>query len=235
MPRRSLPQVTVPVPCHVDWNGMMRIDREGLVRFCDSCDKPVYDSRSMTRRQLQDLITTHEGPGRCLRLHVRPDGTVVTRDCFAPLLRLGRFLWLKTALLAVTFWAAVLGLRPVVPRISRYLSEPRESVPEPRETHVIQGLVGSRYRPAPATQVARTRAARAVAAATPRGGCWSHAGRLRPAVADGRGAPAAQAGRRYGPGLARVSRDRARGQGRPWAMSLRIPVRTPKERRPDTG
>jgi len=30
MPRRSLPQVTVPVPCHVDWNGMMRIDREGL-------------------------------------------------------------------------------------------------------------------------------------------------------------------------------------------------------------
>lgn len=149
MPRRSLPQVTVPVPCRVDWNGMMRIDREGLVRFCDSCDKPVYDSRSMTPRQLQDLITTHEGPGRCLRLHVRPDGTVVTRDCFAPLLRLGRFLWLKTALLAVTFWAAVLGLRPVVPRISRYLLEPRESVPEPRETHVIQGLVGSRYAPRP--------------------------------------------------------------------------------------
>jgi hypothetical protein len=153
MPRRSLPQVTVPVPCHVDWNGMMRIDREGLVRFCDSCDKPVYDSRSMTRRQLQDLITTHEGPGRCLRLHVRPDGTVVTRDCFAALVRLGRFLWLKTALLAVTFWTAVLGLRPGVQRISRYLSERTntESLlePAPRETHVMQGVLGERHAPRP--------------------------------------------------------------------------------------
>ena len=102
----------VPVPCHVDWNGMMRIDREGLVRFCDSCDKPVYDSQSMTRAQMRDLITRHEGPGRCMRLHVRPDGTIVTRDCFAPLLRLGRLLWLKTALLGMTFWAAAFGCAP---------------------------------------------------------------------------------------------------------------------------
>ena len=145
MPRRSLPQVMVPVPCHVDWNGMMRIDREGLVRFCDSCDKPVYDSRSMTRTQMRDLITRHEGPGRCMRLHVRPDGTIVTRDCFAPLLRLGRLLWLKTALLGMTFWAAAFGLRPLVQRISRTLSEPR--VLEMREMRVVQGVFDPRPPP----------------------------------------------------------------------------------------
>lgn len=56
MRRGSLPQIVVPVPCHAEWNAMMAIERDGSVRFCDSCAKPVYDSRAMTRTQLHTLI-----------------------------------------------------------------------------------------------------------------------------------------------------------------------------------
>ena len=32
MHRRSLPQVVIPVPCHVDWNAMLRIDSDGRAK-----------------------------------------------------------------------------------------------------------------------------------------------------------------------------------------------------------
>ncbi|HEY5448089.1 MAG TPA: hypothetical protein VIQ54_05030 [Polyangia bacterium] len=108
MGRRSLPQVVIPVPCHVDWNTMTPIDGPGRTRFCGSCERPVYDSASMTRDELFELIARHEGRRLpCVRLHRRPDGTIVTRDCFAPLVRVGRFLWVKVGLAAVAFWSTV--------------------------------------------------------------------------------------------------------------------------------
>jgi len=94
---------------------MMRIDPDGRTRFCDSCERPVYDSAAMTRHELADLIAWHEGRRLpCVRLHRRPDGTIVTRDCFAPVLRVGRFFALKVALAAAVFWGWVLGLCPLV-------------------------------------------------------------------------------------------------------------------------
>jgi hypothetical protein len=108
MRRRSLPQVVIPVPCRVDWNTMMPLDRAGRARFCDSCERPVYDSQALTRDELFDLIASHEGQRLpCVQLHRRPDGTIVTRDCFTPFVRVGRFLWLKVGVAAVAFWAAV--------------------------------------------------------------------------------------------------------------------------------
>lgn len=120
MRRRSLPQVVIPVPCRVDWNLMTRIDRAGRARFCETCESLVYDSASMTTGELADLIARHEGRRLpCVRLHRRPDGTIVTKDCFAPVLRASRFLWLKVGLAAVAFWAWALGLRPLVRSVNR--------------------------------------------------------------------------------------------------------------------
>jgi hypothetical protein len=118
MRRRSLPQLVIPVPCHVEWNAMTPIDRAGRMRFCNSCERPVYDSASMTRDELIDLITKHEGPLPCLQLHRRPDGTIVTRNCFTSLLRTGRFFWLKVGLAATAFWTWALGIHPLA-RLSR--------------------------------------------------------------------------------------------------------------------
>jgi len=79
MRRRSLPQVVIPVPCPVDWNTMTLIDRAGRRRFCDRCERPVDDSQAMRRTELADLIAWHEGRRLpCVRLHRRPDGTIVT-------------------------------------------------------------------------------------------------------------------------------------------------------------
>jgi hypothetical protein len=107
---RSLPRITIPVACTADWNAMRPIEPDGRARLCGACDRPVYDTRSMTRANLELLIYKHEGALPCLRLHRRPDGTIVTKSCFAPVLRAGRFLWLKAAVAAVAFWSAVFAL-----------------------------------------------------------------------------------------------------------------------------
>ena len=111
MRRPALPQVVIPVPCHADWNAMPAISSDGRARMCGACDTPVYDGTSLTRRELERLISTVEGRRLpCLRLHRRPDGTIVTRDCFEPLRRVGHYVWLKVAVLAVGFWTEVWGL-----------------------------------------------------------------------------------------------------------------------------
>jgi hypothetical protein len=89
---------------------MLPIETDRRARLCAACDKPVYDSRAMTRGELADLIARHEGRRLpCVRLHRRPDGTIVTRSCFAPVVRAGGFLWLKIGLAAVAFWTAVVA------------------------------------------------------------------------------------------------------------------------------
>jgi hypothetical protein len=107
MRSRSLPRIAIPVACTADWNKMRPIELDGRARLCGACDRPVYDTRSLTRGALRRLILEHEGQLPCLRLHRRPDGTVVTKSCFAPVLRAGRFLWLNVALAAVAFWSTV--------------------------------------------------------------------------------------------------------------------------------
>ena len=47
MRRRSLPQVVIPAPCHVDWNTMTRVDSRGRARFCGSCERPAYETRQV--------------------------------------------------------------------------------------------------------------------------------------------------------------------------------------------
>ena len=109
--RRVLPRLVIEVPCAADWRAMEPIAGDSRARLCRACDKPVYDSRSMTRDQLFALIEKHEGSLPCLQLHQRPDGTIVTKGCLGSLYRTGRFLWLKVAALAVAFWTGFIGLR----------------------------------------------------------------------------------------------------------------------------
>ncbi|AMM51018.1 hypothetical protein TH61_07220 [Rufibacter sp. DG15C] len=50
--------VTVPEPCHEDWNAMTRQD-EG--RFCHNCQKTVVDFTSMTDAEVVRWLTKQEG------------------------------------------------------------------------------------------------------------------------------------------------------------------------------
>jgi hypothetical protein len=167
--RRVLPRLTIAVPCPADWHAMEPIAGDRRARLCRSCDKPVYDSKSMTRAELYALIEKTEGRLPCLRLHQRPDGTIVTRGCLSAIYRSGRHLWLKAAALAVAFWTSVVGLRRACDRlvtpapVSMEIDERIQTTqgmgtflkPPPKEpdetVDVLVGLIGptSRHAPAP--------------------------------------------------------------------------------------
>jgi len=164
MRRRSLPQIVIPVPCRVDWNTMTRIDSDGVARFCDQCERPVYDSAAITRDELLDLIARHERRRLpCMQLHRRPDGTIVTRDCFAPLIGAGRFVWLKVGLAAAAFWSWALGVHPIA-RLARRDATSRfssEEISYSREwDSVSRGMVVTILPPKPQTRHARPRKGR---------------------------------------------------------------------------
>jgi hypothetical protein len=57
---------------------------DGRVRFCDQCRQNVYNVEAMSRVEARRLIGAREGRV-CVRILRRPDGTVVTADCWARL------------------------------------------------------------------------------------------------------------------------------------------------------
>jgi hypothetical protein len=81
------------------------------VRHCSACDEKVYDSKGLTRAELEGLIAAHEGRRLpCLRLHRRFDGTIITRDCLTPLRRAASWLRLQVAVAAAFVLALFSGL-----------------------------------------------------------------------------------------------------------------------------
>lgn len=72
-----LESITIANPCRADWNLMQGDD---TARFCQSCEKHVYNLSEMTRREAEALIQEKEG-SLCVRYFQRPDGTMLTADC----------------------------------------------------------------------------------------------------------------------------------------------------------
>lgn len=72
-----LSSIRIASPCHASWEGMAGDDR---VRHCCDCRLSVYNIAEMGREEAIRLIQDTEGR-LCVRLHRRPDGTLITRDC----------------------------------------------------------------------------------------------------------------------------------------------------------
>jgi hypothetical protein len=77
----SLEAIEIPTPCTVPWESLRGNER---VRACHRCGKNVYNLSELKRAEAMRLISEHEGRV-CLRIHRRPDGTVVTGDCWSRL------------------------------------------------------------------------------------------------------------------------------------------------------
>jgi hypothetical protein len=56
--------ISIPKPCHEDWNKMSPEERG---RFCDKCSKCVLDFTTSTEEQINDFIEKHEGEKLCGR------------------------------------------------------------------------------------------------------------------------------------------------------------------------
>ena len=106
--RLHLEQIQISSPCSVPWDSMRGDDR---VRFCRECRQNVFNVEAMTRAEAERLIAEREGRV-CIRMLRRPDGTVVTADCWARLRaarRRGLIPFL--GMLLVVGWAQLAAMR----------------------------------------------------------------------------------------------------------------------------
>ncbi|HLO69645.1 MAG TPA: carboxypeptidase-like regulatory domain-containing protein [Flavipsychrobacter sp.] len=66
MPKPQPIQISIPQPCHEDWNKMTPTEQG---RFCNSCQKCVVDFTGFTDRQLYDFFDSHKGQKVCGRFN----------------------------------------------------------------------------------------------------------------------------------------------------------------------
>ena len=83
-PRDAIDEIDISTPCTVSWDQMRPRGGDGRVRYCGQCRQNVYDVEAMSRAEAHRQITAREGRV-CVRILRRPDGTVVTADCWARL------------------------------------------------------------------------------------------------------------------------------------------------------
>ncbi|HVV52293.1 MAG TPA: hypothetical protein VHO06_21670 [Polyangia bacterium] len=83
-PRDAVDEIEISSPCTVPWDGMRRTRGDERVRFCGQCKQNVYNVEALGRGEARRLIAAREGRV-CVRILRRPDGTVVTADCWARL------------------------------------------------------------------------------------------------------------------------------------------------------
>ncbi len=67
----------VATPCLARWEDMAGDER---ARFCQHCQKHVYNFSAMTTMEVEQLVLKNEG-NVCGRMYRRKDGKVLTADC----------------------------------------------------------------------------------------------------------------------------------------------------------
>jgi hypothetical protein len=69
--------ISLQYECPYKWSKMKGDER---VRFCNSCQKNVYNISKLSKAAAVKLISEKEG-NLCVRFYQRRDGTVVTQEC----------------------------------------------------------------------------------------------------------------------------------------------------------
>jgi len=77
----AVDRIEIASPCTIPWEGMPGNDR---VRFCGQCRQNVFNVEALSREEARRLIARQEGR-LCVRMLRRPDGTIVTADCWSRL------------------------------------------------------------------------------------------------------------------------------------------------------
>jgi hypothetical protein len=103
----SLENLMIAAPCDVDWNDMVGGE---TVRRCGECKLNVYNVTSMTRKEVEELLSSDRAKSGnlCVQLYRRADGTLLTKDCprgLAKVRALSSLLWRTVAATVATFLA----------------------------------------------------------------------------------------------------------------------------------
>ncbi len=107
-----LSQAKIASPCTASWEQMKGDDH---IRFCNGCQKNVYDLSSLTSVEAEALLREKEGD-LCARFYRRNDGTIMTSDCSVGVRRK----WAtRAAAAAAVFGSAGLALKmQVMPNVA---------------------------------------------------------------------------------------------------------------------
>lgn len=76
-PLPILQNARIASPCDVGWANLRGDDR---VRYCDRCEKNVYNLVGLNNDEIANLIQEKEG-SLCVHVYQRADGTLLTSDC----------------------------------------------------------------------------------------------------------------------------------------------------------
>jgi hypothetical protein len=121
MKRDAVDQIEIASPCTVPWSTMRGDER---VRFCGQCRQNVYNVEGFGRAEARRLVAQSEGR-LCVRILRRPDGTVVTADCWTRL-RAARRRGIPAfmVMLLVVAWTELVAMRLGLDGLRRLWTKP---------------------------------------------------------------------------------------------------------------
>lgn len=76
--RLCLDVLTTPTPCDMPWEIM---EGSECMRVCPECARHVHDVTMMDAIDAEAFLADHMGEPPKLRLHRRPDGTLIDAEC----------------------------------------------------------------------------------------------------------------------------------------------------------
>jgi len=100
-----LQQIAIAKPCPANWDEMTGDER---ARFCQHCQKNVYNLSTMTAQEAVELVRAKEGK-LCVRFYRRRDGTMLTSDCPVGVREYYRRAQRSVAMAVATFIALLTG------------------------------------------------------------------------------------------------------------------------------
>jgi len=98
-----LQQITIPTPCHANWDSMTGDDR---TRYCQECGKSVTNLFALTEKEAASLVE-EQGFDLCAQVTRRKDGTVVTAKPHA------RYR-IRSLMMVIAWIAGALGLFRII-------------------------------------------------------------------------------------------------------------------------
>jgi hypothetical protein len=125
--RIPLDLIEVEKPCPKDWNRMRGSDEK---RFCDHCNRDVYDLGALSEADVQNLLCEQAGK-LCVRFTRLADGKIQTLDYCQPSGRKG-YGWRFWAVICAV--AAALGFVVLGKGTTKVMGGPRPFVIPPPPT-----------------------------------------------------------------------------------------------------
>lgn len=126
-PESILNVVEIASPCPARWEDM---EGDECKRFCQQCSLHVYDISEMTTQEAEQFLTGEvAGERKCIRMHRRSDGRLITKDCPVGIRLLRQRILrgiLRASAACLAFLASGLALAAGATKLGRWAEEKGE-------------------------------------------------------------------------------------------------------------